>query len=220
MPRLIYCPFTGCCPLRVAAYTDNIASRLINTDIIPFMRDVFSININYDELMKELFRSIEEYCERELESIERALSGVNIVVVKACKVLPRISDIIKIDRYSSSIAITLKKIPAICLDEPPGGSIKYRVNYRLSEAAARTIIIYTAIYAIYRIKGVKPLINGEQIVDIFSKQLSNTWRSKIRLIPIVIDGIELYLNWNKKDFITQLKKLLVSIARQNAIKAF
>ncbi|MEM2851681.1 MAG: hypothetical protein QW438_00645, partial [Ignisphaera sp.] len=74
-----------------------------------------------------------------------------------------------------------------------------------------------AIYIIYRIKGVEPVINGEHIVDIFSKQLSNTWRSKMKLIPIVINDVELYLDWNKKDFIAQLKKLLINIAKQKAV---
>lgn len=182
--------------------------------IIPFLRNSFSINVDYDELMRELFQSVDEYCEREVESIRRALSGMNIVVAKACRVLPRIGEILKINRYSSDVAVNLKKVPTMCLDELPNSSVKYRVNYRFSEAAARTILIYTAIYAIYKVKGVRPVITGEQIVDIFSKQLSNTWRSKMRLIPVTVDDRELYLDWNKKNFIVQLKKLLIDIARR------
>lgn len=213
MPRLIYCPFTGCCPLRVAAYTNTVASRLINIYIIPFVREAFSINIDYDELVGELFRIINEYCERELENIKRVFNHMDIVVVKACDVLPKIRKSVNVDKYSDAIFVSLKKIPIMCSDELPDNYVKYRINYRFSEAAARTLLIYSAIYVIYRIKGVEPVINGEHIVDIFSKQLSNTWRSKMKLIPIVINSVELYLGWNKKDFIAQLKKVLINIAK-------
>ncbi|MEM2529276.1 MAG: hypothetical protein QXG40_07785 [Ignisphaera sp.] len=39
----------------------------------------------------------------------------------------------------------------------------------------------------------------------------------MKLIPIVINDVELYLDWNKKDFIAQLKKLLINIAKQKAV---
>uniref|UniRef100_A0A7J3I9K7 Uncharacterized protein n=1 Tax=Ignisphaera aggregans TaxID=334771 RepID=A0A7J3I9K7_9CREN len=217
MPRLIYCPFTGCCPLRIVAYTNTVASRLINIYIIPFVREVFSINIDYDGLVGELFQIINEYCERELENIKRIFNRMDIVVVKACDALPRISESVNVDKYRDTIFVSLKKIPIMCSDELPNTHVKYRINYRFSEAAARTLLIYSAIYIIYRIKGVEPVINGEHIVDIFSKQLSNTWRSKMKLIPIVINDVELYLDWNKKDFIAQLKKLLINIAKQKAV---
>lgn len=214
MRRLIYCPFTGCCPLRVIAYTNTIVSRLINTSIIPFLRSLFSINVSYDELMGMLFQSIDSYCERELEITRRVVGGSGTVVVKACRALPRIGEILRIDRYSGDVIVNLRRVPDMCFDELPNSSVKYRVNYRFSEAAARTILLYTAMYAIYRVRGVDPVITGEQIVDVFSKQLVNTWRSRMGLIPVVVDGVELYLDWNKKDFVARLKKLLIDIARQ------
>lgn len=211
MSRLIYCPFTGCCPIRVAACTNSVASRLIVTYIIPFMRERFAINIDYGELVGELLHSIDKYCERELESVRRVFKNMDVEVVKACDVLPKISYVMKMGRYNGMVS-SLKRIPVLCSDELPNSSVKYKVNYRFSEAAVRTLLVFAAMYAIHKVKGVKMVVDGEQVIDIFLKQLSNTWRSRMRQTPIVIEGIELYLDWNKKSFVTQLKNLLLNIA--------
>ena len=211
MSRLIYCPFIGCCPIRVAACTSSVASRLIVTHIIPFIRERFAVNVSYSELVDELLQSIDRYCERELENVRRVFKNMGVEVVKACDILPRIRSVVKMNTYSSMV-LSLKRIPVLCSDELPNSSAKYKVNYRFSEAAVRTILLFAAIYAIHRVKGIKPIVDGEQVVDIFSKQLSNTWKSKMRQTPIVVDGIELYLDWNKKSFVTQLRNLLLNMA--------
>uniref|UniRef100_A0A7C5XLD1 Uncharacterized protein n=1 Tax=Ignisphaera aggregans TaxID=334771 RepID=A0A7C5XLD1_9CREN len=213
MPKLIYCPFIGCCPLRVVAYTNSIANKLIHKHIIPFMKEKFSIQISYTKLVNDLFQSIDEYCSREIEKARKILRNIGVDVVKACEVLPKINRIIKMNRYIYT-TISLKKIPVICSDKLPEGNVYYKVNYRFSEAASRTLLAYTALYVIYKLKEIDMHIDGEQIIDLFSKQLSNTWRSKMRLKPIVVEDIEIYLDWNKQSFIAKLKELLINIANE------
>ena len=160
----VYCPNRACCAIRWLL----LGKTKISDEIRMILGSVK--NITYEDLVEDIMKELEEYCEKEIAILKSQGYGN---VRKLCEYCPSI----KAKSFSSEEYLSYNKIVERCTCNIPELGLKFSISKQTVVDAAKAISMYVQLKVKEKLQGVK---SERTIIDV----LEDVRRERKRLCGV------------------------------------